>query len=253
MPETNIYGIHPVAEALKSDRQIIGKIFIAPGKHAGALRDLVRLARKKRIPIREAPPDVLTRMVQSQHHQGVVAVSAALPYTPWEELIRLIRETKNKRVRLLLLDSIEDPQNFGSLIRTAEASGVLGIVIPKDRAAGITPAVAKSSAGAVAHMPVVRVTNLVHTMEELKEEGFWIVGADIGGAKDLYEMKFDMNIALVIGSEGKGLRPLVLKKCDFTVRIPMQGKIASLNAAVSGAIILFEILRQDRAETSAAG
>jgi 23S rRNA (guanosine2251-2'-O)-methyltransferase len=142
------------------------------------------------------------------------------------------------------LDGIEDPQNLGSLIRTAEASGAGGIIIPKDRAVGVTPAVVKASAGAVAHIPVVRVTNLARTLEELKREGFWIVGADARGEKNLYEMKFDMKVGLVIGSEGKGIRPLILKKCDYTVFIPMKGKISSLNAAIAGAVILFEILRQ---------
>jgi 23S rRNA (guanosine2251-2'-O)-methyltransferase len=139
---------------------------------------------------------------------------------------------------------MEDPQNFGSLIRTAEACGVRGILIPKDRAVGVTPAVIKSSAGAAAHIPVVRVTNLVNTLEELKKEGFWIVGADARGEKSVYEMTFDMNVGLVIGSEGKGIRPLIWKKCDYRVSIPMKGKTSSLNAAVAGAIILFEILRQ---------
>ncbi|MBI5966921.1 MAG: 23S rRNA (guanosine(2251)-2'-O)-methyltransferase RlmB, partial [Deltaproteobacteria bacterium] len=146
---------------------------------------------------------------------------------------------------VLILDGIEDPQNLGSLIRTSEACGVQGIIIPKDRAVGVTPAVVKASAGAAAHIPVVRVTNLASALDELKKEGLWIVGADARGEKNLYEMNFDMNVGLVIGSEDKAIRPLVLKKCDYTVSIPMKGKISSLNAAVAGAIILFEILRQN--------
>jgi 23S rRNA (guanosine2251-2'-O)-methyltransferase len=145
---------------------------------------------------------------------------------------------------VLVLDSIEDPQNLGSLIRTAESCGVQGVLIPKDRAVGLTPTVVKASAGAVAHIPIVRVTNLAQAIDDLKKQGFWVVGTDAHGGKSLYEMKFDMNVALVIGSEGKGIRPLLLKKCDFTVSIPMRGKIASLNTAIAGAVILYEILRQ---------
>ncbi len=245
MADDNIYGIHPVTEALKSRRPIIQKIFIAGGRHSGPLRYLVQLARQQGIPVHESPPDVLTKMAHNQHHQGVVALSTGIPYTAWEDFLELIRAKRNGIAQVLLLDSIEDPQNLGSLIRTAEACGVRGIIIPKDRAVGLTPAVVKASAGAAAHMPVARVTNLSAAIEELKKEGFWMVGADEEGEKNLYEMKFDMNVGLVIGGEGKGVRPLVLKKCDYTIRIPMKGKIDSLNAAIAGAVILYEILRQN--------
>jgi 23S rRNA (guanosine2251-2'-O)-methyltransferase len=245
MPDESIYGIHPVTEALKSSRPVIQKIFVAAGKHGGALRYLVQLAREKNIPVHDRPQEFLTGLAQSQHHQGVVALTAGIPYTSWEDFLESIRGKKNGRAQVLLLDSIEDPQNLGSLIRTAEACGVRGIVIPKDRAVGLTPAVIKSSAGAAAYIPVVRVTNLSSTLDELKREGFWIVGTHQGGEKSLYEMKFDMDVGLVIGSEGKGIRPLVLRHCDHTIRIPMRGKIESLNAAIAGAIVLYEILRQN--------
>lgn len=242
-----IYGIHPVTEALKGDRPILSELLIAEGKRKQSepVRLLRQLARQKGIPIQDRPQEILTKLAKTEHHQGVLALSAGFPYATWEDLLRSIRGMKEGRVHVLLLDSIEDPQNFGSLIRTAEACGVRGIIIPKDRAVGLTPAVIKASAGAVSHIPVLRVTNLVSSMEELKKEGFWIVGADLRAGKSLYEMKFDMNVGLVIGSEGKGIRPLVLKKCDYTIRIPMRGEIASLNAAIAGAIILFEILRQN--------
>jgi 23S rRNA (guanosine2251-2'-O)-methyltransferase len=158
-------------------------------------------------------------------------------------LERRIGQTSGFSV-VLILDSIEDPQNLGSLIRTAEACGAQGILIPKDRAVGLTPTVVKISAGAAAHLPIVRVTNLAQTIDDLKKKGFWVVGAEAQGAKSLYEMKFDMNVALLIGSEGKGIRPLLLKKCDFTLSIPMRGKISSLNTAIAGAVVLYEILRQ---------
>ncbi len=246
MPENIIYGINPVLEALRAERQSLNRIIIAEGKEGAHLRQIRELARQKGIPVHANPPSALIRLSGTEHHQGVVGVSASAGYAAWEELQEKIRSSKGHAV-VLVLDGIEDPQNLGSLIRTAEASGVLGVIIPKDRAAGMTPAAIKASAGAAVHVPVIRVTNVANTLEELKKERYWVVGADARGGQELYGMKFDMNVALVIGSEGKGIRPLVLRKCDFRVRIPMTGKISSLNAAVSGAVILFEILRQQLA------
>jgi 23S rRNA (guanosine2251-2'-O)-methyltransferase len=243
MREEIIYGINPVLEALRAERQGLNRIIIAGGKEGAPLREIRELARQKGIPVHVNPKNALNRLAGTEHHQGVLGISAATPYSTWEELQQKIRSARGHAV-VLILDSIEDPHNLGSLIRTAGASGVLGIIIPKDRAVGITPAVVKASAGAAFHLPVIRVTNLATTLEELKKEGFWIVGADVRGDRGLYEMKFDMNVGLVIGSEGKGIRPLVLKKCDYRIRIPMKGKVSSLNAAISGAVILFEILRQ---------
>ncbi len=245
MNDEIIYGINPVLEALKSERRALNKIILVEGKEGGGVHAIRQLAREKGIPVQGSPRDALDRLAGTGHHQGVVAFTAASSYSTWEELMDRARAAGGKAV-VLILDSIEDPQNLGSLIRTAEACGVQGVILPKDRAAGITPAVVKASAGAVAHLPVVRVTNLASTLEELKKEGFWIVGADSRAEKSLYEMKFDMKIGLVIGSEGKGIRPLLLKKCDFTVSIPMRGKVSSLNAAMAGAVILFEILRQQQ-------
>jgi len=243
MSDEIIYGINPVLEALKSERRGLNKIILAEGKERGPIYMLRQMARERGIPVQFSPREALDRLAVAGHHQGVVAFTASSSYSTWEELMGRARAASGKAV-ILVLDSIEDPQNLGSLIRTAEACGVQGVIIPKDRAAGITPAVVKASAGAVAHLPVVRVTNLAGTLEELQKEGFWIVGADSRAEKGLYEMKFDMNVGLVIGSEGKGIRPLLLKKCDYTVAIPMRGKVSSLNAAMAGAVILFEILRQ---------
>ena len=245
MPDDIIYGINPVLETLRSERRGLNKIILAEGKEGGAIRMLRRLAQGKGIPVQVSPREALDRLAGGGHHQGVLGITAASLYSTWEDLLDRIRSTQGKSV-VLILDSIEDPQNLGSLIRTAEACGVQGVILPKDRAAGITPAVVKASAGAVAHLPVVRVTNLASTLEELKKEGFWIVGADSRAEKSLYGMKFDMNVGLVIGSEGKGIRPLLLKKCDYTLSIPMRGKVSSLNAAMAGAVILFEIQRQQQ-------
>jgi len=243
MNDEIIYGINPVLEALKSERRALNKIILAEGKERGVIHMLRQLAREKGIPVQLSPRDALDRLAGSGHHQGVVAFTAASSYSTWEDLMERARAASGKAI-VLILDSIEDPQNLGSLIRTAEACGVQGVILPKDRAAGITPTVVKASAGAAVHLPIVRVTNLANTLEELKKEGFWIVGADSKAEKSLYEMKFDMNVGLVIGSEGKGIRPLLIKKCDYTVSIPMRGKVSSLNAAMAGAVVLFEILRQ---------
>jgi len=243
-----IYGTNPVMEALKADRLTVNKILIAEGKDSPHLRALQQLAREKGIPIHRCPRELLNRETGSEHHQGVMAYQAGTAYATWEELEQRIARTPGLSV-VVILDSIEDPQNLGSLIRTAEACGAQGVVIPKDRAAGLTPTAVKISAGAAAHLPIVRVTNLAQAIEDLKKLGFWVVGAETHGAKSLYEMKFDMNVALLIGSEGKGIRPLLLRKCDFTVSIPMRGKISSLNTAMAGAVILYEILRQQAKKT----
>jgi len=235
-------------EALKADRLTVNKILIAEGKDSPHLRALQQLAREKGIPIHRCPRELLNRETGSEHHQGVMAYQAGTAYATWEELEQRIARTPGLSV-VVILDSIEDPQNLGSLIRTAEACGAQGVVIPKDRAAGLTPTAVKISAGAAAHLPIVRVTNLAQAIEDLKKLGFWVVGAETRGAKSLYEMKFDMNVALLIGSEGKGIRPLLLRKCDFTVSIPMRGKISSLNTAMAGAVILYEILRQQAKKT----
>jgi 23S rRNA (guanosine2251-2'-O)-methyltransferase len=243
MPDEIIYGINPVLEALKADRQTLNKIMIAEGKERASFHTLRQLARERGIPVHFHPKEALNKLAGTEHHQGVLGISAASFYSTWEDLLQEVRLAQGQAV-VLILDSIEDPQNLGSLIRTAEACGAQGMIIPKDRAVGITPTVVKASAGAVVHLPVVRVTNLANTLEELKKEGFWIVGADPRGDQNLYAMKFDMNVGLVIGSEGKGIRPLLLKKCDYRITIPMKGKVSSLNAAIAGAVILFEILRQ---------
>jgi 23S rRNA (guanosine2251-2'-O)-methyltransferase len=239
-----IYGINPVLEALRAERQILNAVLIAGGKQGGGIRSLSQLAREKGVPVQVRPKEALSRLAKTEHHQGVIGLPGDSLYASFEDLLRSVRAAQGGAL-VLILDGIEDPQNLGSLIRTAEACGALGVIIPKDRAVGITPAVVKVSAGAIVHIPVIRVTNLASTLEELKKEGLWIVGADARGEKKLYEMKFDMNVGLIIGSEGKGIRPLVLKKCDYTISIPIKGKVSSLNAAIAGAVILFEILRQN--------
>jgi len=243
-----IYGINPVMEALKAERLTVNKILMAEGKDSPVLRALQQLAREKGIPVHRCSREILNQETGSEHHQGVLAYRAGTAYASWEDLERRINQASRFSV-VLILDSIEDPQNLGSLIRTAEACGVQGILIPKDRAVGLTPTVVKISAGAAAHIPIVRITNLAQAVDELKKKGFWVVGAEARGGKSLYEMKFDMTVALLIGSEGKGIRPLLLRKCDFTISIPMRGKVSSLNTGIAGAVVLYEILRQHTQKT----
>lgn len=244
MKEQVIYGINPIREALLTDRPKVYKIFLAPKKDNPPLRELRELARQKNIPCKFYPPEILTKLAQTTHHQGAVAYQGVYAYLNLKDLWPRISGPEPNV--LLLLDGIEDPQNLGSLLRTAAAFGLPGVIIPKDRSVGVTPAVLKVSAGAGLHVPVVRVTNLAHTLEELKEGGFWIVGADPNGNISLFDILFPAKVALVVGSEGRGIRHLVLKKCDYRVFIPIGGQISSLNAAVAGSIFLFEIMRQIR-------
>jgi 23S rRNA (guanosine2251-2'-O)-methyltransferase len=196
-----IYGINPVIEALKAERLTLNKILIAEGKESPALRTLQQLAREKGIPLHRCPRELLNKETGSEHHQGVLAYQAGTAYASWEDLERRIGQASGFAV-VLILDSIEDPQNLGSLIRTAEACGVQGIIIPKDRAVGLTPTVVKTSAGAAAHLPIVRVTNLAQTIDDLKKKGFWVVGAEAHGAKSLYEIRYECRPAARQRREG---------------------------------------------------
>ena len=239
-----IYGIHPVKEALVSSSLQIQKIFIGSQKPSPSLQSIIELAHQKRIPVLSSRKEMLERMARGGLHQDIVATlkETLYPYADPEQILTL-RKKEEKRL-ILILDSIQDPQNFGSLIRTALGCGVHGIIIPKDRAVGITPAVLKASAGAAAHLLIARVTNLAATIDRLKEEGFWVFGA-AGEAKDfIYDLDLTTDLAIVIGSEGKGIRPLVRKKCDQLFSIPMKGPVSSFNASVSGGMILYEAMRQ---------
>ena len=243
-----IYGIHPVEEALKSLSLQLQKIFTGTQKPSPNLQSIVDLAHQKEIPVIPVSKAMIERMAKGGVHQGVVGIlkEATYPYIELEDLLAL-KEKGEKNLLLLLLDGIQDPQNFGSLIRTAAGCGAHGVIIPKDRAVGMTPVVVKASAGAAAYLPIVRVVNLAATIGRLKETGIWVYGA-AGKAKDLiFELDLRMDLAIVIGSEGKGIRPLVKKKCDRLFSIPMTGPISSFNASVSGGMILYEVMRQRHA------
>ncbi len=232
-----LYGRRAVLEALRAGKKIEHILVARGARERGAMMDLVAEARKKSVSVREAPREELDRI--APNHQGVAARIGEYEYVEVNDLLEVARE-RGEPAFLLMLDSVQDPQNFGTLLRTAEAVGVHGVVIAERRAVGVTPAVAKASAGAVEHLKIARVTNLVRTMEELKRANVWIVGVENDPeAKDYSQLDFRIALALVLGSEGSGLGRLVKEKCDFLVRLPMWGKIGSLNVAVAGSIILY--------------
>lgn len=235
-----IYGRHPVLEALRSG-QPIERILLARGvKTKGPLVEITERAHARHITVEWVERARLDRMARS--HQGVVALVPAFHYATVEEMLQLARQ-RGERPLILALDHVQDVHNLGALIRTAEAVGAHGVIIPERRAAGITPAVYKSSAGAVAHLPVAQVTNLVRTLKALKAEGVWVVGLDMAGEQEYDKLDWAMPAVIVVGSEGEGLSRLVRATCDFLVSLPMRGKVSSLNAAVAGSIVLYTAWR----------
>ncbi len=242
---SQIEGRRPVLEALRAGRPL-RRLLVARGERHGLLLEIIRLAREQGIRIEEVPPADLERRARTRVHQGVVALAAAEPPVDVANLLARARQ-RGEAPLLLIAAGIQDPQNLGSLIRSAEAAGAHGVVIPRHRAAGLTPAVAKAAAGALAHLPVAEAVNLSQTIEMLKKEGLWVCGADPGAETSYHEADLGGPLALVVGSEGRGMPRLVRETCDFLVRIPMAGRVASLNAAVAGAILMFEAQRQRRA------
>ena len=239
-----IYGRNSVCECLRAERRRVYKLFLAQGvKERGLVAEIVALAQKAKVAIERTERATLDR-IGAVNHQGVAAEVSAYPYTNLGEILTQA-ERRNEPPFLLLLDCLEDPQNLGTLLRTAEVVGVHGVVIPKRRAVGVTPAVANASAGATEHLQVTRVTNLARAIGELKERGVWVVGLENLPQARLYS-QFDLSgpLALVVGSEGRGMRRLVLESCDVVLRLPMRGHIGSLNAAVAGSIALYEAWRQ---------
>ncbi len=238
-----IYGIHPVKEALKSPHFQFQKILVGTQKPHPPIQSVLDLAIQRQVPITFTTRENLNQMVKGGLHQNVVGLIKETPYADLGDLLSQWRKEGVKAL-FLILDGIQDPQNFGSLIRTALGCGVHGIIIPKDRAVGITPSVVRASAGAALHLPIVRVVNIATVIDALKKEGIWVYGAS-GEAKDLiYNFDLNIDLAIVIGAEGKGIRPLVKKKCDRLFSIPMKGPISSFNASVSGGMILYEVMRQ---------
>ena len=239
-----IWGIHPVHEKLKNNPELVQKILVKYGGQGKARQAIIDLAHSLSVSVQFEKEEVLEHIVGHSHHQGIVAYIQEISYKTLEDILSYVAPTTYGLI--MVLDGIVDPQNLGSLIRSGHAAGVQGIVIPKDRSAQVTGTVEKVAAGALTYVPVARVTNIVRALERLKEAGYWVIGTDAGADKTIYETDLKTNVALVIGSEAKGMRPLVRRHCDLMVSIPMSGKVSSLNAAVAGAVILFEIVRQRR-------
>jgi len=239
-----IYGVNPVRELLRAGGEGLSELWLLEGSDRGrALADLARLAREGGAKVREAPRERLDRLSGTDRHQGVVAVVTDYRYRELDELLEIAAAGAAPPL-LVVLDGIEDPHNLGAIIRSAHALGAHGVVIPKDRAVGITAVAAKASAGAVEHCPVARVTNLSRALEKLKQAGLWTVATAADGEDELTAVDLTLPTALVIGSEGAGVRPLVRRNCDRAARIPMHGRVGSLNASISAAIALYEALRQ---------
>ena len=240
-----IEGKNPVFEALKAGREI-EKLLLLKSSNEQRLKQLESLARKQGIEIEFVPRQVLDKMSQSHAHQGVIAKAEPLSYLSLNQLLAEIGD--EKEALIVILDEIQDPHNFGSILRTAEAAGCDGVIIPERRAVGFTPVVAKTSAGAVEHLPVAMVKNIARTIKQLKEEKFWLAGADAEAKQTAYQGDLTGRIGLVIGNEGRGLRRLVKERCDFLVKLPLAGQVESLNASVAAGILIYESLRQKKGE-----
>jgi len=240
---SRLTGIHAVREALEAGRAL-DRIVIASGRHGERVEELVQAARGRGVPVRFEDRAEVDRLAGTRDHQGVVALEAARKTASLEDILQTISGDTSRRGLLVLLDGVEDPQNLGAIVRTALAAGAHGVVIPERRAAGLTESVARASAGALAHLPVARVTNLVRAMEELKEAGFWLVGLDERAGKIYTEADFTLPVGIVMGGEGKGLHELTRKRCDFLVSLPTSGPVRSLNVSVAAGIVLFEAVRQ---------
>lgn len=237
-----LYGRNPVIEALKSGVSV-NKLLIAQGDNSGSMKVILSLARERQLVYQSVDKKKLDDICGHKNHQGVVMYISAGEYADVSDILDRARE-KNEPPFILILDEIQDPHNLGAMIRTAEACGVHGIIIPKRRSVQLTGAVAKASAGALAHMLIARVPNLPNVIDELKKEGVWIAGTDAGGDTEFFKADFKGPIGIVIGSEGYGIGELVRKKCDYIITIPMVGKVSSLNASVAAGLVMYEIFKE---------
>ena len=235
-----IAGKNPVLEALRAGREI-NKLWVAEGVKKTGIQELIDLAKERGVLVQFVPKQKVDKL--ADNHQGIVASVAAYQYAEIEDLFNAAK-AKNEDPFFLILDELEDPHNLGSIMRTADAIGVHGIIIPKRRAVGLTAVVAKASTGAIEHVPVVRVTNLAQTVDELKERGIWIAGTDAKGSADYRKMDATLPLAIIIGSEGKGMARLLKEKCDFLYHLPMVGHVTSLNASVAAALLMYEVYRK---------
>ena len=241
--ECIVSGRNAVKELLAGERDI-DKVYIQKGEREGSVKMLIAKVRERKIPITEVDKSKLDAISGTSHHQGIVAVVPEQNYSSVDEILDYASSLGEKPF-VVILDGVEDPHNLGAIIRSAECSGVHGVIIPKRRAVGLTPVVAKASAGALMHMRVARVTNLASTIDELKERGLWMYAADMGGG-EYYKTDFSGGVGVVLGSEGNGISRLVKEKCDFTVSIPLYGRVNSMNVSCAAAVILSEVARQKK-------
>ena len=240
--EDVIAGRNSVGEALKSGRPL-NKLLIAKGERQGSLRELAGMAKDKGILVQEVEPQRLAQLAPGQRHQGVVAMASPVEYAEVEDILAAA-EAKGEAPLIVVLDELEDPHNLGAVLRSVDAAGAHGVIIPKRRSCPLSTTVAKTSAGAVEYVPVARVANLAQTLDKLKKAGVWVAGCDMDGTENYFEASLKGPLALVIGGEGRGLGRLVKEHCDFLVRIPMQGHVNSLNASVACSLVLYEAVRQ---------
>jgi 23S rRNA (guanosine2251-2'-O)-methyltransferase len=244
MTEEYIAGRNSILEALQSGRSI-NRVFVAKGERQGSIIQIVALAKEKGLVVQEVDKAKLDAMSGGIRHQGVAASVAPVEYAELEDILARASGAGEQSF-LVLLDELEDPHNVGAILRTADAAGVHGVLMPKRRSCPLSGTVAKTSAGAVEYVPVARIGNVVQTIKQLQKQGFWIVGADMGGEKDYFDADLSGPIVVVVGSEGQGLGRLVKESCDLLVRIPMMGRISSLNASVACSLMLYEVVRQRR-------
>ncbi|WP_067729185.1 23S rRNA (guanosine(2251)-2'-O)-methyltransferase RlmB [Oceanobacillus damuensis] len=241
MDQEMIIGKNPVIEALKSGHSV-NKVLVSEQLNPNVLRKLNQLAREAGTIVQKVPKSKLDQM-ESGNHQGIIAYVASYQYASIEDLFQRAEEREEDPF-FIILDELEDPHNLGSILRTADATGAHGVIIPKRRSVGLTATVAKTAAGAIEHIPVTRVTNIANTIDELKERNVWVVGTEAEATEDYRKLDGSLPIALVIGNEGKGISRLVRKKCDWTVNLPMKGKVTSLNASVACSLLLYEVYRK---------
>lgn len=242
LPDDVLVGRNAVTEALKSGRGI-NKLWIASGDREGSVSEIAALAKERGIVVQYVKRAKIEALAGGHRHQGVLAYVAPVPYAELDDILKAAEE-KGEAPFLVLLDELEDPHNLGALLRTADATGVHGILIPKRRSVSLNATVAKTSAGAVEYVPVARIGNIAQTLKKLKEKGFWVAGADMDGEKAYYEADLTGPLVLVVGSEGRGMSRLTKEACDFIVSMPMVGRINSLNASVAGSILMYESMRQ---------
>lgn len=241
LPEDLVAGRNAVMEVLKGSRSV-NRLLVANGSAEGSMREIIAVAKEKGINIQFYDRSKLDAMAPGIRHQGVLAQVPPVQYAELENILQIARD-RNEPPFIVLLDELEDPHNLGAILRTADAAGVHGVLIPKHRSCPLSATVAKTSAGAVEHVPVARIGNMVQTIKRLKKEGLWVAAADMDGT-DYYDTDLTGSLLLVIGSEGQGVGRLIKEQCDFVVRIPMVGKINSLNASVAGSILMYEAMKQ---------